>query len=89
MVFETAADPANKARLLAACSPGSGDWLEMLSLSTIGLKMDNASIRIAVGLRLGAPVVRSHICVCGAIYGLSRLSPRLFVSLRLRSTFKT
>lgn len=27
--------------------------------------MDNATIRIATGLRLGAPVVRPHVCVCG------------------------
>jgi hypothetical protein len=58
--------PVVRARLLASRSPGSGDWLGAMPLSTIGLKMDNTSIRIAVGLRLGAPVVRSHICVCGA-----------------------
>jgi len=54
-----------RARLLAARSPGSGDWLEALPLSSVGLKMDNATVRIAVGLRLGAPVVRPHVCVCG------------------------
>src|SRR5258706_130602 len=29
--------------------------------------MDNATVRIAVGLRLGAPIVRPHVCVCGAM----------------------
>jgi len=27
--------------------------------------MDNATVHIAVGLRLGVPIVRPHICVCG------------------------
>ena len=36
-----------------------------MSLSSVGNKMDNASVRIAAGLRLGAPIVRSHVCVCG------------------------
>jgi len=26
--------------------------------------MDNATVRISAGLRLGAPVVRPHSCVC-------------------------
>jgi len=41
--------------------------LEALPLSTVGNKMDNATVRnphIAAGLRLGAPI-RSHVCVCG------------------------
>ena len=41
--------------------------------------MDNSSVRIAVGLRLGAPVVRPHVCVCGTtviIDGLHGLSCR-------------
>ena len=61
-----ASDPVDRARLLASCSQGSGDWLHALPLSSVGLKMDNATVRISVGLRLGAPVVRSHTCVCGA-----------------------
>lgn len=65
-LLNDATDPVDRARLLASCSPGSGDWLHALPLSSVGLKMDNASVRIAAGLRLGAPVVRPHVCVCGA-----------------------
>ena len=50
-----------RARLLAARSPGSGDWLEALPLSSVGNKMDNATVRIAAGLRLGAPIVCPHV----------------------------
>jgi len=58
-------DPVDQARLLASCSPGSGDWLHALPISSVGLKMDNATVRISAGLRLGAPVVRPHSCACG------------------------
>jgi len=65
MLLNTAVDHADRVRLLAACSPGSGDWLEALPLSSVGNKMDNATVRIAAGLRLGMLIVRSHVCVCG------------------------
>ena len=66
ILLDNAVDQVVRARLLAARSRGSGDWLEALPLSSVGLKMDNATIRIATSLRLGAPVVRPHVCVCGA-----------------------
>ena len=65
LLLDSAVDVVTRARLLAARSLGAGDWLEALPISHVGLKMDNASVRIAVGLRLGAPVVRPHVCVCG------------------------
>jgi hypothetical protein len=64
-LLNTATDQVDRARLLASRSEGSGDWLGALPLSCIGLKMDNAATRIAVGLRLGSPLVRGHKCVCG------------------------
>ena len=65
MLLEAAVDHVDRARLLAARSPCSGDWLEALPLSSVGNKMDNVTVRIAAGLRLGAPIVRPHVCVCG------------------------
>ena len=68
-LLDAATDHVVRARLLAARSPCSGDWLNALPLSSAGLKMDNATVRIVAGLRLGAPIVpfvRSHVCVCGA-----------------------
>jgi len=62
-----AKDHVTRARLLAASSPGSGDWLDALPLSAAGLKMDNSTVRIAAGLRLGAPIVRPHTCICGKV----------------------
>ena len=65
ILLEAAVDPVSRARLLASRSPGSGDWLEALPISSIGLKLFKPTVRIAAGLRLGAPVVRPHVCVCG------------------------
>ena len=72
-------DFIDQARLVASCSSGSGDWLNALPLACVGLKMDNATVRIAAGLRLGAPIVRPHVCVCGkmvTVDGLHGLSCR-------------
>jgi Reverse transcriptase (RNA-dependent DNA polymerase) len=64
-LLRNAQDQVERARLLASAACGSGDWLNTLPLQAIGLKLDNASVRIAVGLRLGAPLVHPHVCVCG------------------------
>jgi len=50
-------DSVDQARLIAWCSPGTGDWLPALPISSVGRKMDNATVRISAGLRLGAPVL--------------------------------
>ena len=60
------ADPVNRARLLASLAPGSGAWLQALPCANLGLLLGNNELRIAVGLRLGAPLVRPHKCVCGS-----------------------
>jgi Reverse transcriptase (RNA-dependent DNA polymerase) len=64
-LLSNAQDMADRARLIASVAEGSGDWLEALPLLAIGLKLDNAAVRIAVGLRLGAPLMHPHTCVCG------------------------
>lgn len=71
LLLDAVADDVERARLLASRAPGSGDWLGALPLSSIGLKMDNATVRIAVGLRLGAPIVRPHKCVCGTLVAVN------------------
>jgi len=78
-LLDTTTNPVDRARLLASCSQGSGDWINALPLSSVGLKLDNATVQIAVGLRIGAPVVRPHVCVCGTrvtVDGLHGLSCR-------------
>ncbi len=57
-------DPRACARLLASRAKESGAWLNVLPISSLRLRMDNNTIRVA---RLGAPLCRSHSCRhCGA-----------------------
>jgi hypothetical protein len=56
---------AGKARLLAAAAPHSGAFLHVRLPSSIGAILDSTTLRIAVALRLSAPVCSSHICGCG------------------------
>ena len=65
-------------RLLVASAKESGAWLNALPVFSLCLKMDNDTIRIAVGLRLGSSLCRPHTCHhcgvevdCLATHGLS------------------
>ena len=71
-------DARSRSRSLAATSKESGAGLQALPLSSIGLRMDDNTVRIATGLRLGSPLCRPHNCQhCGsdvdrsAVHGLS------------------
>uniref|UniRef100_A0A1X7T3G7 Uncharacterized protein n=1 Tax=Amphimedon queenslandica TaxID=400682 RepID=A0A1X7T3G7_AMPQE len=56
-----------KARLYAVSTPESGAWQNALPLSAIGLRMDDATIWFAVGLRLALPLGCPHSCHhCGS-----------------------
>ena len=66
-LLDEASDDVSRARLLAAATKESGAWLHALPVSSLGLRMDDDSLRIAVGLRLGAPICGPHLCHhCGA-----------------------
>jgi hypothetical protein len=60
-------DPNNTARLLAASTKESGAWLRALPAASIGNLLDDSCLRIAVALRLGAPITVPHQCVCSAL----------------------
>ena len=73
-----ATNSRSRAHILAAHKSQSGAWLHAFPLSSIGLRMDNQTIRIALVLRLGCPLCHPHIChLCGAevdflgLHGLS------------------
>ena len=61
-LLKDAADEKSKARLLATSRKESGAWLNALSVAALGLRMDDETIRIAVGLRLGTPLCSPHEC---------------------------
>ena len=54
-LLETAPDSRARARLLASSARESGVWLNALPISSLGLHMDDDTIRVAVGLRLEPP----------------------------------
>ena len=60
-------DDASQARLLASATKESGAWLHALPVASLGLRLDDDSLRIAVSLQLGAPICGPHSCKhCGA-----------------------
>ena len=60
--MESQTNPSERAHLLTVSSEHASDWLNDMPVPSLGLKLDNTSIRVAVGLRLGA-----NLCQCGAI----------------------
>ena len=75
----SAADELNRARLQGCSAPGAGAWLNCLPSSSLGLRLSNEQLRVAVSLRLGSPVCLPHRCQCGAeadSHGLHALSCR-------------
>jgi len=64
-VMNAAQNQADLARLIALSSRHAGDFLNALPSSAVGTRLDNTSLRIAVGLRLGLNVCAPHVCVCG------------------------
>ena len=55
-------DPKDRARLLAASTKESGAWLNAPPITSLGLRMDDELVRIAVGLCLGVPLCHYHTC---------------------------
>ena len=61
-----APDDVTRVRILAVSSKESGAWLHALPISNLGLRLDDNTVRFAMGLRLGS-ISRPHICQhCGA-----------------------
>ena len=77
-LLDQSSDAITRARLLAVSRKESGAWLHAIPNSSLGLRMNNEMIRVAVGLRLGVPLCSPHLCQhCGAAvdhFGLHGLS---------------
>ena len=59
-------DQVSRACLLAAGCSESGTWLNAPPVSSLGLRMSNDTVRIAIGLRVGASLCLAHeCCSCG------------------------
>ena len=64
-VWSAAHNQAGRARLIAAACPRSGDFLHVVPCSSVGTRLDDSSLRMAVSLRLGAAMCAPHTCICG------------------------
>ncbi|KAG1657819.1 hypothetical protein GQR58_023221 [Nymphon striatum] len=71
----TQADQLDKARLLAAASPKSGSWLEVLPVPNLGTRLDDEAFRSGIGLRIGAALCQPHKCRCGSTVDAQGLHP--------------
>ena len=58
-------DNVGRSRLNGCSSPGSGDWINALPSSKLGLRLNDNQLRIGIAMRLGSPVSYPHKCVCG------------------------
>ena len=50
---------------MASIDSNSGMWLKAIPL-TVGLKLEDEVVRIAVGLRLGTSICEAHDCARGS-----------------------
>ena len=60
----SAPNTQSRAHLLAVSCPEPGAWLQAMPISSVGLRMDDDVVRIAVSLRLGVPLCHPHMCSC-------------------------
>ena len=67
ILCEHYSEPFDKARLLACQAPHSGDWLNAWPITACGLRLNDETIRVAVGLRLGINLCSPHQCPCGVL----------------------
>lgn len=66
-ILATSSTATDQARLRAASAEHAGDWLNAPPISSIGLKLSDEAVRVAVGYRLGTSICHPHICPCGAV----------------------
>ena len=59
-LLEFAPDPRVRTHLLASTVKELDVWLDVLPISSLSLRMDDSTIRVAVGLRLGSPLCMPH-----------------------------
>ena len=66
LLLASATSDKDKARLLAVSTKNASDWLQAFPIPSLGLKLDNNSLKIACAVRLGANICQPHNCIrCG------------------------
>ena len=80
-MMKTYSEPLHRARLLAANSEHSGDWLHDLPNAACDLRLDDNANRVAVGLRLG-----SSLCTVLQAQQWTLAAPRVYRLARAESS---
>ena len=75
ILYDSRRDERDMARLHAVRSPHSDDWLHALPISARRLRLDDETVRVAIGLRLGVDICEPHICPCGSLVDWTRVVP--------------
>ena len=70
-LLTTAPNQVAIARLTAVSAPHAGAFLHVIPIAACGTRLDDQSLRIAIALRLGAPVCAEHRCICGSVVDAS------------------
>jgi len=70
-LLTTAPNQVAVSRLIAVSAPRAGAFLHALPITVCGTRLNDQSLRIAIALRLGAPVCAEHRCICGAVVDTS------------------
>ena len=58
-----APDAISRVHLLAATCKKSDAWLNTLPISLLGLRMDDNTMQVAVGLHMGSMICLPHVVV--------------------------
>ena len=66
-LLNSATNPTEKARLWAVGAEQASAWLNAVPATSLGLKLDNMSLRIVCGLRLGSDLCQPYKCICGGL----------------------
>jgi hypothetical protein len=70
VVLAAAPNLTSRARLILAAAPSSGAFLQVVPMSSVGSRLDDTTMRIAVALLFDALIVYvPHRCLCGATVG--------------------
>ena len=87
LVYTSAASEIDLARLKAASSPHSEDWLHAPPIASIGLLFSDRDIRLSVAQRFGVNACSPCACVCSKpvdAKGLNGLSCRRYMARHQR-----
>src|SRR6218665_3297842 len=61
-LFHPLTEKHDQARWRAVTAQHAGDWLHSLPITSCGMRLSDEALRVAVGLRLGANICKTHTC---------------------------